>query len=931
MAKFNRIQNNFLAGEISPKSFGRTDIREYQEGLEELTNFIVQKQGGATKRPGAQFVKDNFAGTDIADGSRLFEFIFSRTESYILVIQPDDNIPKIFNTTQLIESEVSKPSTGFFVLTWDGYTEDELKEVQFTQTGDVLVLSHPKHPPQFISRTEENTFTVRDYNNPATLGTKTFTELFAYKDLNITSTTLTTSATSGIGIGLTSSAVIFESDHVGSVWALTDSGTTGSFVITAVASGVLATITILETLPAAATGGVTTWFEPAWSTIDGFPRSVTFFEQRIFYAGTETQPNTIWGSANGDVFFLTNEDSQLDTSSSVVNTDPFNFSIVSNEVNEFQWLIDGKNLSAGTRGREFIISGPDTTLGLGPLNISVSPETSHGSAYTQAIRSENIIVFVQRSGQIVREFVFNRDENSFRASDLTFLSEHMSKKSLELRSSFDDPAIESVKLQEADNGVIWMLDSNGFLFGTTRRRLNGVNAFHFHKIGGTFGSEQTFVQSIAVIPSNDGSHDDIYMLNKRTINGSSKIYMEKIGKEFILSSLDNTSNFIEDKPVYMDSCKYQRASEGFTLHSSFSSSTTADFSDGSTAPSFNQGDSIVGGELDLTGTTATVRYDLTGNDDTGQIGTIRAEFEFKSSPNSTGKVLLTTFSSPSPNDQISLSMTNKPFGTSAEELNLNVNDSTGTAIISERLGRIPVFDGQRFTLEIDYDFTAGDTRVYVNGEQFGRTFTDTLTRNSPDFLEIGGSGNYQLRCRDLALYDSRQNTKRHTPSRIFSPGTTIPNLDHLEGETVDVIADGLYVGQKTVSSGSITLDNSATDVIVGLRYDAVLKTLPPEAGSSIGSAQGEIKRNDRTVIRFHRTVGAKFGSAGEFRVNEEKLEEIIFRPPNIAMNAPIPLFTGDKVLQHPASSEESAQVIVKQELPFPCNVVSIINRGITYD
>src|SRR3546814_10149350 len=81
-----------------------------------------------------------------------------------------------------------------------------------------------------------------------------------------------------------------------------------------------------------------------------------------------------------------------------------------------------------------------------------------------------------------------------------------------------------------------------------------------------------------------------------------------------------------------------------------------------------------------------------------------------------------------------------------------------------------------------------------------------------------------------------------------SPTSTITGLDHLEGETVKVWADGDLHDDKTVASGQITLDAAASVVQVGLGYTHKLRTLKAEGGAAAGTAVTKIKRNVKMGI-----------------------------------------------------------------------------------
>lgn len=158
-----------------------------------------------------------------------------------------------------------------------------------------------------------------------------------------------------------------------------------------------------------------------------------------------------------------------------------------------------------------------------------------------------------------------------------------------------------------------------------------------------------------------------------------------------------------------------------------------------------------------------------------------------------------------------------------------------------------------------------------------------------------------------------------------SPVTTLSGLNHLEGEEVAILADGSTHPNRTVDSGSITLQREASVVHVGLPYDSILQTMRPEAGSSDGTAQGKTKRITDVIIRFLATIGAKAGP------DENTLDEIQFRRGSDPMNAPPPVFTGDKEVEWPNGYDTDGFVVIKQEQPLPMTVVAIMPQLHTQD
>lgn len=155
--------------------------------------------------------------------------------------------------------------------------------------------------------------------------------------------------------------------------------------------------------------------------------------------------------------------------------------------------------------------------------------------------------------------------------------------------------------------------------------------------------------------------------------------------------------------------------------------------------------------------------------------------------------------------------------------------------------------------------------------------------------------------------------------------TTITGLDHLEGETVNVLTDGARHPTRVVSGGAITLQRSSTKVHAGLLYTARLATMDIEAGSGNGTSQGKLKRTYRLSVRLLNTLGGKAGTS------PTNLDTLQFRSASMAMNQAPPLFTGDKIIPGPGGSERQARAWFVHDEPMPATVVSIMPQISTED
>ena len=147
---------------------------------------------------------------------------------------------------------------------------------------------------------------------------------------------------------------------------------------------------------------------------------------------------------------------------------------------------------------------------------------------------------------------------------------------------------------------------------------------------------------------------------------------------------------------------------------------------------------------------------------------------------------------------------------------------------------------------------------------------------------------------------------------------TLQGLDHLEGETVSILADGATHPDKTVSSGSITLDRSATKAHVGLSYTSTVQTMRIEAGAADGTAQGKKRRISRINYRLYKTLGVKHGP------DASRLDIIPFRSSADEQDQAPALFTGDKEVEFPRGWDKDGYITLVQDQPLPLTVLAIM-------
>lgn len=149
-----------------------------------------------------------------------------------------------------------------------------------------------------------------------------------------------------------------------------------------------------------------------------------------------------------------------------------------------------------------------------------------------------------------------------------------------------------------------------------------------------------------------------------------------------------------------------------------------------------------------------------------------------------------------------------------------------------------------------------------------------------------------------------------------APAETITGLGHLEGEKVNILADGAVHPQRTVTGGAITLDQSASKVQVGLPITSDLQTLPIAAQVDAAFAQGRSKNVNKVNLRVYRSSGIFVGpSSDELTEAKQRTTENYGSPPALKSEE-------IQIVLTPAWSD-SGQIFVRQSDPLPITLVSM--------
>ena len=514
MARVAVELTNFTGGELSPRLDGRNDIAKYNSGCKTLENMIVYPHGSASRRSGTQFVAEV---KDSTKKTRLISFEFSTVQTYILEF--GDQYIRFYKDNGVILDggspyEISSP-----------YLEAELFDIKFAQSADTMYICHPNHNPRKLTRTGHTNWTLTNdviINGP-------------FMDHNVDTTTLTPShKTVGATSTVTASAVTginsnqgFLSTDVGRLLHIKD----GHLKITSVTSTTVVVGTVIVDL--GITTPITDFALGSFSDTTGYPACVTFFEQRLVFAGTTAQPQTLFFSRSAD---YENFDDQYHET--VADDDAIVYTIASNQVNAIRFLTATRTLIIGTAGGEFAVNGAGVGEAITPTNILINKQSNHGAANVDGIAVGNATLFLQRAKRKIRELAYNFDVDGYVAPDLTILAEHIT-----------ESGITQMAYQEEPNSIVWCVRADGQLLGFTYQREQQVTAWHRHIFGGSFGSGNAVVESVEVLPT-DNSEYQVWVIVKRTIDGATKRYVEYLHNQDFDETDDTSFNYLDSQLAY---------------------------------------------------------------------------------------------------------------------------------------------------------------------------------------------------------------------------------------------------------------------------------------------------------------------------------------------------------------------------------------------
>jgi len=398
MTRINVLQTNFTAGELDPQLLGRSDLRSQENGAARLQNVFVETTGGVRRRSGTAYL------ATAAGSGRLATFEPSSGGIYLFVFT--DLQLQIYEDETLLSTLITP------------WTENELKQLSWSQFADSILVTHPDHPPQQIVKVSDIAWTISDleFSEKETgLSCQPFAR-FAADDVTLTASDVSDTIT------LTASNDVFTPEHLGTIVRIRGE----QIELTNIVSSTSADGLVLEPGglsdpdedddDVSATDPTIDWDEQAFSDARGWPIVISFHQNRMVIGGSRDLPNGLWLSRSGQ--FL-NFDLGTGFSDEAIA-----FRLSANSAPAVRALQSGRHLQIFTSIGEWIVTGDPLT----PDNIQVGQQSRIGSPVDRQVPPRDVdgaTLFAARSGREIREFLFADSEQAYQAPDLALLARHL--------------------------------------------------------------------------------------------------------------------------------------------------------------------------------------------------------------------------------------------------------------------------------------------------------------------------------------------------------------------------------------------------------------------------------------------------------------------------------------------------------------------------
>ena len=167
------------------------------------------------------------------------------------------------------------------------------------------------------------------------------------------------------------------------------------------------------------------WYEQSFSALRGYPAAITFHENRLVFAGTIAQPDSIWFSKQSRYYNFDLGDAEA--------ADSIHVTASLGEVNQIRHLVSNRDLQVFTASSEMYVPSFEAQP-LTPTNVQVKRQTPFGIDYVRPQLLDGASIFVQTGGNIIREYIYTDTEAAYTSVAISGISSHLVRNPIEMNT-----------------------------------------------------------------------------------------------------------------------------------------------------------------------------------------------------------------------------------------------------------------------------------------------------------------------------------------------------------------------------------------------------------------------------------------------------------------------------------------------------------------
>lgn len=492
------MQNNFNGGIISPEMYGRSDQSKYQSGIADAENMLVLPHGALDFRNGFEYVKDfNLP-------FRLIPFVYSDEQAIVVILCP----PYAYFST-LGQMLLNLAGTDLLKVAIP-YSAAELPGIRYTQSGDIITMTHKNHAPRLLKRISATSWTLSSVSSNPTIAapaTATATANYtntaganpsnhfycvtAWKGTEESPKTTTLSVVNDLSIRPNNNKIVWASVAGADKYSVykRQSGTWGRISET----------TELEMID--------DYIEPDTTITPSFvrnvfasnPVAVSYIQQRKVYGGGANTPQALNMSRSGteDVFTF---------SIPMQDDDAIQFRIAGRDGNGIQHLVPMNDLLILTSASAWKVS---SNAAISPIDLMVYPQSNTGSNECTPLLADNVCIFSSdQTGRIHELSLSANKSGAYQTIELSLMCPHL----------FDGYTIVDQAITRNPFTCAYFVRDDGVMIGLTYDPVQQVFGFHKHK-----AANGGLIKTVAVIPEEGQS--SLYLGIQR--GTSAELFLER--------------------------------------------------------------------------------------------------------------------------------------------------------------------------------------------------------------------------------------------------------------------------------------------------------------------------------------------------------------------------------------------------------------------